>query len=154
MRTVSGTDLAAHADFPVNSRLSAVVLFHFPGPAPTAHADVLQASAEPGHLMPLEVAETDKYVRIHNGTANLCFLYQRTAFYRNTDIIRPLQPVSDNDVTARGQQIKPILIRGAQMLQRVFSPPHIERVAVREERTPAQFFHNIRHSFCVVGPEV
>ena len=39
------------------------------------------------------------------------------------------------------------------MVQRVFPASGVQRIAVRQERLPAELFHQVRHRFRVVGPQ-
>ena len=52
----------------LNCRMAVLALT---GPGAAAHADVLDGSAEAGHLVALEVGEADEHIRVHDGPANL-----------------------------------------------------------------------------------
>ena len=100
--------------------------------------------------MSFEMAEADKYIGVHDGTADLRLFHQFPALYRDADIIGSLQAIADNNMAARRQKTEPVLIGRAQMLQRVFPSSHIQGVAVCEEGAAAQFLNHIRHRFGVI----
>ncbi len=88
--------------------LSGRVLLHLSGPAPAAHSDILDGTAESGLLVALEVGERDEDIRVHDGGA-----YQgRFAVFpvpnRDLDLVRPPEAVGDDDVTAGGDRVKSV----------------------------------------------
>ena len=44
-------------------------------PGSTAHADILNGTAEAGHFMSLKMGQRNKYICIHDCPADLCILY-------------------------------------------------------------------------------
>lgn len=55
LRAIVCTHVAAAAEFGINGRFAAVVLFHFPGAGAGPHAQVLNGAAETGELMSFEM---------------------------------------------------------------------------------------------------
>ena len=155
--SVMGADLdaaaAAHAQGLIHMGLSGAVHLHLSGAGAAAHADVLQSAAEARIFMALEMAEGDEHIRVHDGASDLGFLHIFSALHGNQDLIRPLQAVGDDHVTARGKRRKAVLISRIQMIQRVFSSAHIQGVAVGQKRLSAQLLHHLHHHGRIVGPQ-
>ena len=64
-------------------------------------------------------------VGVHDGTANLCFRYIVSAFHGNEGLVRALQPIADEDVTAGGKGGKSIDIGALYMIESIFPTAHI-----------------------------
>ena len=126
------------------------MLFHLSGAASAAHADIFKASSKPCQLMPLKVAQAYKHIRIHDSTSYLCLFYHFSSLYRHAYIICAFEPVANDDMTSCREDIEPILISSAQMLQSVFPPADIECIAICQERTASQLLHYISHSLRIV----
>ena len=154
VRTVSGTGTAAHALRLIHVRLSGIVLLHLSGTASAAHTDILQAAAEAGSLVALEVGQRNEHVGIHNGTADLRRLYQLAANHRDFDIVRTLEAVGDDHLAARGERREAIFVSGLDMIQSVLAPPHIQCIAIRQERLASQLFDDIRHCFRIIRTQI
>ena len=109
-----GTDLLAHsaaaALLRIDLRLGTAVHFHLSGAGAAAHADILQRTAEARGLMTLEMSHRNEDIRIHDRPANFRFLHM-LLMNRNQDLVRALQPVGDQDMTAAAERIGAILIR-------------------------------------------
>ena len=78
-----------------NLRRSTAVLLGFARPGAAAHADIFDGPAKAGHLMALEVGQTDKHIRIHNGTTDFRLFHVLAAPYRDIHVIGALQAVAD-----------------------------------------------------------
>ena len=76
---------------------------HFPRAGTAAHSDIFQSPSKTGGFVALEVAQGDENVRIHNGASYFGFLYIFAAFHGDQFFIRPLQPVCNYHMTARGK---------------------------------------------------
>ena len=70
--------------------LSAAVLLGLTGTGAAAHSDVFDGAAEAGHFMALKMGQADKYICIHNSTADFGIFYIFAAVYRNINIISSL----------------------------------------------------------------
>ena len=66
------------------------MLFGLSGAGATAHTDVLDCSAETGHLMTFEVGQADEDIGIHDSASDLCRFYILTADNRNINVIGSL----------------------------------------------------------------
>lgn len=134
------TAAAADAVFLLHIGLACVVHFHLAGAGSAAHADILERAAETGGFVSLEMAESDKNIRIHNGAADFGFLYIFPAFYGNQFFIGSLQSIGNDDMAAGGKWGKTILVGCIYVIQGILSTAHIQCVAVREECLAAEFF--------------
>ena len=130
------------------------MLLHLSGPAAAAHTDILQRAAKSGGFVPFEVVQTDKDVRVHDGPADLGLLHKLTASHGYVGLICSFQTVCNDDVTACGEHVEPVLKGCTQMLQGILSSAHVQRVAVCKEGAPSQLFDDIRHSLGIVGTQV
>ena len=70
--------------------LSAAVLLGLACTGSAAHSDVFDGAAEAGHFMALKMGQADKYICIHNSTADFGIFYIFAAVYRNINIISSL----------------------------------------------------------------
>ena len=125
IRTLSQTALTSSAGFLIDRRLTNRMLILLTGSGTTSHSDILDRTTETCRLMPFKMRQTDKYIRIHHGTSDLRFLYVLSSLYRNFNIIRSLQAVSDNHRTSDTQRCKSILPCTVKMLQCVLSTARI-----------------------------
>ena len=66
---------AADAFLLANLGLAIVVHFHFTGTGTATHAEIFNGATKACHFMTLKVSQRNHDIRIHNRTANLCFLY-------------------------------------------------------------------------------
>lgn len=90
--------------------------------------------------MALKMGEADKDVCIHDGAANLGFLYVFAAANRNADIVCPFQPIGNDDGTAYGKRSKAVFPGAFQMLQRIFTAARIRVLqSVRNGWPPSPF---------------
>ena len=55
-------------------------------------------------LMTLEMRQRDEDIGVHHGAADACGLAVFAAHDRDLDIVRALEPVGDDDVTAGGER--------------------------------------------------
>ena len=158
LRRVVGADTgaraAADAGILIDVGLAVGVLLHFARARAAAHAEVLERAAEACLLMPLEVRERDDNVGVHERTTDPGGLAVFAARDRHLHIVRALQTVGDDDVTAGGERRKAVGIGGVHMLQRIFAAADVERVAVGEERQPAPRAHEIGDGLGVVRAQV
>ena len=134
-------------------RLSGAVHLHLSGAGAAAHTDVLQRAAKSCGFVSFKMTEGDEHIRIHNGASDLGFLHIFSAFHRNQRLIRSFQAVGDDHMTARGKRGKAVLICRVQMIQRVFSSAHIQRVAIGQKRLSAQLLYHLHHHGRIVGPQ-
>ena len=118
-----------------------------------AHADVLERAAEARMLMTLEMRQRDEDIGVHHGAADACGLAVFAAHDRDLDIVRALEPVGDDDVTAGGERGIAVEIRGIHVLQRVFAAADVERVAVGEEGLAAALLDEIGDDLGIVGAQ-
>ena len=68
-------------------------------------------------LMTLEMRQRDEDIGVHHGAADACGLAVFAAHDRDLDIVRALEPVGDDDVTAGGERGIAVEIVGAQERQ-------------------------------------
>ena len=104
------------ADILLNVWFAAAVLVFFSCPGSTAHTDIFYGSAEAGHFMAFKMGQADKYIGIHNSTADLGFFYIFPAFYRHIYIICTFQAIANKDGTSYSQRCKSIFPCTFQML--------------------------------------
>ena len=134
-------------------RLAGGMLLHLAGAAAAAHAQVLHGAAKAGLLMALKVGEADHDIGIHERLTDLGLVHVLAALDRDERLVGTLEAVGDDDLATRGIRGKAVLIRGIDVLERVFAATHIERVAVGEEGLAAQLLHDIRDGASVVGAQ-
>ena len=70
--------------------LSAAVLLGLSGAGAAAHADIFNGAAEAGHFVALKMGQADKYVSIHNSTADFGIFHIFSAVYRNINVVSSL----------------------------------------------------------------
>ena len=104
-------------------------------------------------LMTLEMRQRDEDIGVHHGAADACGLAVFAAHDRDLDIVRALEPVGDDDVTASGERGIAVEIRGIHVLQRVFAAADVERVAVGEEGLAAALLDEIGDDLGIVGAQ-
>ena len=78
-----GAYTAAHALFLNYVRLACAVHFHFSRTRAAAHSDIFQGAPKPCDLMAFKMGLADKNICIHNGSADLGFLYVFSAGNRD-----------------------------------------------------------------------
>ena len=144
---------ASAADIRINVRFPVGMLVFLARAGSASHADILDGSAETGHLMSLEMRQADENVGVHDGPSDPGVLYVLAAVYRYLNIVGPLQSVADDDRTSHRKRGKPILPGTLQMLQRIFPAARIECIAVGQERHAAQFLYHIGDCLCVIGAQ-
>ena len=103
--------------------------------------------------MAFEVAQADDDIGVHDGVANLGVFDQLAVVDRHFHVVSASQAVADDDGTAAGDVVEPVLRRCQQVLQGVLPATRIEGVAVGEERLAAQLLHHIHHRSGVVGTQ-
>ena len=145
---------AADAEALVNGGLFIGVHFHLARAGAAAHAEVLQRAAEAGGLVALEVGEGDDDVGVHQGAADLGRGTVLRALDRDFHLIRALQAIGDDDVAARGERGEAVGIGGVHMLERMLAAADVERVAVGQEGTAAQFLDEVGHGLGIVRPQI
>ena len=126
---------------------------HLAGAAAAAHADILDRAAEPGQFMPLEMAQGNENVRIHDRTSDKRGFENFTAVHGHFHIVRTLQAVADDDLAPRGQHGIAVFIGRSHMFQRILAPPYIQGIAVGQKGLAAQRLHAVRHGFGEIGPQ-
>ena len=145
---------AAPAFLRVYLGLAVVVLILFPGAGTAAHADIFNGAAKAGCFMALKVGEADKDVCVHDGAANLGFLYVFAAANRNADIVCPFQPIGNDDGTAYGKRSKAVFPGAFQMLQRIFTAARIKSITIGKKRVAAKLLYHICYGLCVIRAEI
>ncbi len=130
------------------------MLLHLARTASAAHADVLDGSAKPGLLMPLEMRERDKDVRIHDGVPDKRRLAVLSVMHRHLNVVGPAEPVPNQNLASSRRRIEAVQVCAVQMLQRMLAAARIKRVAVRQEWKSALLLHDIRHSLRIIGPQI
>ena len=144
---------ATYAVGSIDARLAGGMLLHLAGTAAASHAQVLHGAAKARLLMALKVRKADHDVGIHECLADLCLAHVLTALDRDECLVGALEAVGDDDLAARGIRGKAVLIRGVDVLERVFAATHIERVAIGEEGLATQLLHDICDGAGVVGAQ-
>ena len=76
------------------------------------------------------------------------------AGYRYIGFIRSLKTVADNNLTARCKGIKAVFIGSIHMLQRIFTPPYIEGIAVRQECLAALRLNYVHNNLGIIGAQI
>ena len=103
--------------------------------------------------MPLEVIERNENIGIHDRTSDFRFLDVFAAFHGNTDLVRALQTVADQNVTARCIRDKAVFICGIDVVERIFASADIQRVAVGQKRLAAKLADNGSNRLRIIGAE-
>ena len=84
----------------VDGGLSGRMLVLLAGAGAAAHSDILDGTAEAGHLVPFEVGQADEDVGIHDGASDQGFLRVLAALHGDGNVIGTFQTVGDNDRAA------------------------------------------------------
>lgn len=134
----------------VNFRFARRMLFHLAGAAATAHADILDGTAEARHFMAFEVSQADENIGVHDNPADFRFFDVFAVLDRHFDFIGSSQAVADDDLTARRDRIIAVEVGTVHVFQGVFTTAWIERIAVRQERAAAQFFDQISNGLDIL----
>ena len=153
LRTIVGTGAAAPALFLIHGGFAVAVHGHFPRPAATAHADVLDRAAEASQLMPLEMGQGNEDICIHDSPSDECRFENFSPVHRHFHIVRTFQTIADDELAACGQRRKAVFVGGGQMFQGLLAATHIQGIAVREERLAAQSLHSVGHGLGKVGAQ-
>ena len=149
----SGAGSAADAERGVDDGLALPVLLHLAGAGAAAHAEVFQRTAEACLFMALEMAQRDDDVGIHDGLADLGFLYQRE-IDGDKRLIGAFEAVGNDHMAARLQRGEAVEIGGIHMVKGVLAAADIECVAVGEEDPAAELTNVIRNHFCVLRAQI
>ena len=88
--------------------------------------------------MALEVGEGDYDVRVGQGLAYLGLLDVLAALHGDERLVRALQAVGDDGVHAGLEGVEAVAVCAVEMVERIFAPADVERVAVGEEGLAAQ----------------
>src|SRR5574344_881985 len=72
----------------------------------------------------------------------------------NKRFVCSLESVADDDVTAGDKRIKAVQESRIKMIKRILAESRIQRVAVRKERTAAEFLHKISHRARIIRPQI
>ena len=88
--TFPHTATAAPAQFLRDEGFSVGVLVCLSGPGAAAHTDILDGSAEAGHLVTLKMGKADKDICVHDGPADSCLGDVLSPLHGNADIVRAL----------------------------------------------------------------
>ena len=148
-----GTFMTVAAKFLIHHALAGRMLLHLAGPAAAAHTQVFNRTAKACHFMPLEMCQTDDNISVHNGPANFSLLHILAIFHRHFHIVSPLETVTDDNLTARGQRIKAVHIGNIHVFQRMFAAAGIQGVAVRQKRQAALLFNQIGYDLGILGTQ-
>ena len=103
--------------------------------------------------MPLEMAQGNEHIGVHDRPADLGLLHIDAALHRDLHIVGALEAVSNDDLAAGAEGRETVLIGGVHMLQGVLAPAHIERVAVGEEGQAAQALDHVGHYLGIIGTQ-
>ena len=103
--------------------------------------------------MAFEVGQADDDIGVHDSVADLGVFHQLTVVYRHCHLVRTPQAIADDDGTAAGDVVEPVLRRCQQVFQGVLAAPWVEGVAVGEEGLASQLFHHVYHGSGVVGTQ-
>lgn len=107
---------AASAKLRGNMGFSAAVLFGLSGSGAAAHTDIFDSASKSCGFVAFKMGQADKYIGIHNSTADLGFFYIFPAFYRHIYIICTFQAIANKDGTSYSQRCKSIFPCTFQML--------------------------------------
>ena len=126
------------------------MLFHLPGTAAAAHADIFNGTAKARRFMTFEVSQADEDVGIHNGPADFSRFDVFAVFNGAFNFLCTADTVSNDDLTACRHRVITIEVGTVHMFQGMFTTARIEGVAVRQERTTAQFFNDVSNGFDIL----
>ena len=130
------------------------MLLHFAGTAATAHTDVLDGTAKARRFMALEMCQADKDIGIHDGPADFRHPDILSAAHGYLYVIRTLEAIGNNHLTARRYGIEAVEIRAIQMLQRVLAATRIQRVAIREKGTASLLLADIGDTLRILRTQI
>lgn len=111
-------------------RLAVAMLLHLSCPGTAAHAQILYRSTKARSLMSLKMVQRDNNVRIHNGSSDAGIFHIVCPCKRHHRLIRAFESVCNDHRAAAGIQVKAVLCRRFHMFQCIFTPAHIQCVAV------------------------
>ena len=134
----------------IDDALARGVLFHLAGAAAGSHTEVFHRTAKARELMSLKVCKADDDVGVHDGAADLCRLADLSVLDGNLNVVRALETIADDDLTARRRRIEAVEIRAVHMLERVLAAAGIERVAVDEEGIASLFLDDVRDNLRIL----
>ena len=152
--TMFYTDVASDAVFLHNLGLRRGMQFQFAADAGTAHAQVLQCSAEARLFVPLEVVHADDGIGIGDGGT---YLRRRTILGPldgHLAVVRTFEAVADNDLALGGQGVETVLHGALEVVHRIGAASGVERVAVRQERFGAQRAQQCGHACRIIGADI
>ena len=153
MRTDRKAFSAADTSVRFSVRFARGMHLHFAGTGTASHTDVLQRTAEARTLMTLEMVERNEDIGIHDRASDLRFFDIFAAVNGHTDLVRTLQTVADQNVTARRIRNKAVFIGRIDVVKCIFSSADIQRIAVGQKRFAAEFFDNGCNGFGIVRTE-
>ena len=149
-----GTAVAAAAQALLHLRVSGGMLYHLACAGATAHADVLESTAEAGGFVALEMGQADKDVRIHDGAADLCRLAVFAVRHRHLCLIGAAQAVRNDDLTAGGHGPETVQLGTGEVLQCVLAAARIQGVAVGQKRQTALLLAQVGDYLSIVGAQI
>ena len=149
----AGAGHAADAAVLVDVGFARRMLLHLARSAAAAHADVLERPAEAGLVVPLEMGERDKDIRVHDRAADLGILHMDAARHGHLHVVGPLEAVGDDDLAAGRERAETVCCRRVQVVERVFSLSDIQRVAVCEEGLATRLSHEVGDDARIVGAQ-
>ena len=100
--------------------------------------------------MAFEVSQADEDVGIHDGPADFSRFDVFAVFNGDFNFICTAETVANDDLTACRHRVVAIEVGTVHMFQGMFTAARIEGVAVRQERTTAQFFNDVGNGFDVL----
>ena len=151
--TFAQTPFASAACGRVDDGLAIAVLVLLSGPRTATHTYILDSASEACHLMPLEMREGNEHVGVHDGAPDACLLHILAAGDGHRDVVRALQPVSDEHRTADGERREAVLPGTVKMFDGILAAAGIERVAVGQKRFATGCFHHVGHGTGIIGTE-
>ena len=112
LRGIMGTDLcalsASDTQILICMRLSGTVHLHLACTGTAAHSDVFQSAAESGSFMAFKMSQGNKYVCIHDCTADLRFFYILAALHGYQLLICSFQAVCDQNLAAGCERMETV----------------------------------------------
>ena len=103
--------------------------------------------------MPLEVAEGDDDIGVHDRAADLG-LFDKGQIHGDEGLIRALETVGNDDMAAGLEGGKPVQIGCLHVVEGVLARPHIECVGICEKGFAALRLHIIRNHLCILRPQM
>ena len=103
---------AADAQLFIDFRFSVVVLFHLSRSARTSHADIFDRSSEARTFMQFKMCQRNEHIGVHHRVPDLRLFYVFAFGKIDISLVRPLQSVADDYVTAAHKRVETVHMDG------------------------------------------